>query len=75
MDNQVEIHTEYITLGQFIKLKHLSSTGGGEKEFLKTNKILVNGVEENRRGKKLRAGDKVTIDNTTYTICMSQALA
>jgi ribosome-associated protein len=49
----VEIKTEYIALGQFLKLADCISTGGQAKSFLEETEIKVNGEAENRRGKKL----------------------
>jgi len=57
----IKIHSEYITLGQFLKLSNVASSGGMVKAILEEYKISVNGVAENRRGKKLRSGDKITI--------------
>lgn len=57
----VEITTEYITLGQFLKLADCISTGGQAKSFLQETEIHVNGEPEQRRGKKLYHGDKVEI--------------
>lgn len=58
---QVKITTEYITLGQFIKFINLVESGGMVKAILQDYKISVNGDAENRRGKKLYPGDKITI--------------
>jgi S4 domain protein YaaA len=60
MEN-IKIKTEYITLGQLLKLTRLAYSGGIVKAFLEEHKISVNDVSENRRGKKLYPGDKVTI--------------
>jgi ribosome-associated protein len=60
MEN-IEIHTEEITLGQFLKLAGVIDTGGMAKWFLSEHVIYVNGEEENRRGKKLRVNDKIEI--------------
>jgi ribosome-associated protein len=49
----IMIKTEYIALGQFLKLADCISTGGQAKSFLEETKITVNGEAENRRGKKL----------------------
>ena len=57
----VKITTEYITLGQFIKFIHLVGSGGMVKAILQDYRISVNDVVENRRGKKLYPGDKITI--------------
>jgi ribosome-associated protein len=49
----VTIKTEYIALGQFLKLADCITTGGQAKSFLEETHITVNGEFENRRGKKL----------------------
>ena len=64
-----KISTEYITLGQFLKFAKIIETGGREKEFLKTNVVLVNSIEENRRGRKLYRGDVVEVNNKSFKIC------
>ncbi|MDD6226539.1 MAG: S4 domain-containing protein YaaA [Bacilli bacterium] len=64
-----KISTEYITLGQFLKFANIIETGGREKEFLKTNVVLVNSIEENRRGRKLYRGDVVEVNNKSFKIC------
>ena len=63
-----KISTEYITLGQFLKFANIIETGGREKEFLKTNVVLVNSIEENRRGRKLYRGDVVEVSNKSFKI-------
>lgn len=67
--NNIKITGEYITLGQLLKFLDLVSTGGEEKIFLRENEVLFNGKKEQRRGKKLRDKDQVTILGVTYTIC------
>ena len=59
--NKIKINTEYITLGQFLKLSNIVSSGGMVKPLLLELKISVNGLSENRRGKKLYPGDKISI--------------
>ena len=46
-------------LDQFLKWKNLVSSGGEAKIFIKSGSVKVNGVIENRRGRKLNKGDKV----------------
>ena len=65
---EVNITSEYIRLGQLLKLVDLIRSGGEEKIFVLTHAIQVNGVQENRRGRKLYSGDIVVIDQQTYTI-------
>jgi ribosome-associated protein len=58
----IPIDTDYITLGQMLKLGDCISTGGQAKHFLLDAKVQVNGVDDNRRGRKLYPGDKVTVE-------------
>jgi S4 domain protein YaaA len=57
----VKLETEYITLGQFLKLADVIQSGGMAKWFLSEHEILINGEQDQRRGRKLRLGDKVQI--------------
>ena len=64
----ISIASEYITLGQFLKFADVIETGGEAKIFLAGNKVLINDENDNRRGRKLRSGDKVEIKGVTYLI-------
>ena len=64
----VAISSEYITLGQFLKFVRIVDEGGMAKAYLKTHKVLINGEEDNRRGRKLRPGDTLTLEEGTYLI-------
>ena len=69
--SSIYIKGEYTTLGQLLKFLDLVQTGGEEKLFVVTHDITFNGEPEERRGKKLRSGDKVSIDGEHYEICSS----
>lgn len=58
---KIKLNTEYITLGQFLKLADVIQTGGMAKWFLSEHEVVINGEQDQRRGRKLRAGDKVQI--------------
>ncbi|MDD6301706.1 MAG: S4 domain-containing protein YaaA [Bacillales bacterium] len=58
---EIKIYTEYITLGQFLKLADIIQSGGEAKEFLQYTQVYINGELDNRRGRKLRDGDKVIV--------------
>lgn len=60
MEN-LSIDTEYITLGQLLKMTNAISSGGMAKWFLEEHTVYVNGEAEQRRGKKLRHGDVINI--------------
>ena len=64
----IYIDSEYITLGQFLKLADFISNGGEAKFFLSENDVLVNGEIEYRRGRKLYEGDVVEIEGRKLTI-------
>ena len=59
---EVSIRTEYIALGQFLKLADCISTGGEAKPFLQESKVTVNGEAEQRRGRKLYHDDRVDVE-------------
>jgi S4 domain protein YaaA len=66
---EVTIGTEYIALGQFLKLSDCIDSGGQAKFFLQENEILINGEADNRRGRKLYAGDIVQVEGCgTFTV-------
>lgn len=72
MTKRVEINTEYITLGQFLKLSGVIDTGGMAKWFLSEHEIVVNGEQDNRRGRKLRDGDTISIEGKgSFTVAFS----
>jgi ribosome-associated protein len=48
-----------ITLGQFVKLAGLASTGGDAKRLVTAGLVRVNDEIETRRGRKLASGDIV----------------
>lgn len=58
---KIKVDTEYITLGQFLKLADVIQTGGMAKWFLSEHDIFVNGEQDQRRGRKLRVGDNIQI--------------
>lgn len=65
---EIKIYTEYVTLGQFLKIADIIQTGGEAKFFLSENVVYVNDEEDNRRGRKLRNGDVVLVGKEKYQI-------
>ena len=65
---EITIYSEYITLGQFLKLADIIQTGGEARSFLAQNKVVIDGVEDNRRGRKLRGGEIVEVLGQKYEI-------
>lgn len=65
---EIFIYTDFVTLGQFLKLANLIQTGGEAKEFLSNHKILVDGELDNRRGRKLYDGMVISLLNKKFVI-------
>lgn len=59
---------EYITLQSLLKVTSIISTGGTAKMYLEDNEVLVNKERENRRGRKLYAGDIVEADGLVIEV-------
>ncbi|RRC91905.1 RNA-binding S4 domain-containing protein [Erysipelotrichaceae bacterium OH741_COT-311] len=64
----IHITSEYITLGQLLKLTDYIQSGGQAKCMVKQLNITVNNAKEDRRGRKLYHGDIVVIEGSTYQI-------
>ena len=65
---EISIYSDYITLGQFLKLADIIQTGGEAKTFLAEHEIKIDGEFDNRRGRKLRGGEIIEILGQTYEI-------
>lgn len=65
---EIKINTDYITLGQFLKIAGIIQTGGEAKMYLTDAEILINKESDRRRGRKLRTGDVIEIENQKYII-------
>lgn len=64
----VKIQTEYIKLGDLLKFSGIAETGGHSKEIIGEGKVKVNGETCLMRGKKIRMGDKVELDDIVLEI-------
>lgn len=64
----IKINSEYITLGQLLKKADFIQSGGEAKFAVKEMDITVNGEQEDRRGRKLYAGDCLVIDGVEVII-------
>ncbi len=68
MERAVQIRDETIRLGQLLKLVGVVDSGSEAKEFLASQPVLVNGERETRRGRQLRAGDRVGVGEQTLSV-------
>ena len=65
---KIKINSEYITLGQLLKMTDFIQSGGEAKFAVKELHITVNGEMEDRRGRKLRSGDGIIIEDQEFTL-------
>ena len=66
--NKVKIKTDYITLGQFLKLANAVDSGVTAKFVIQDGLVFVNGEVDTRRGRKLYEGDIVSFENQEIKI-------
>lgn len=57
----IEINTEFIKLDSLLKFAGIAAVGGEAKFMVTSGAVMVNGEVCTMRGKKIRAGDIVTI--------------
>jgi ribosome-associated protein len=57
----VEINSDMIRLGQFLKLADLIDTGGEAKIVIASGDVTVNDEVDTRRGRQLHPGDVVEV--------------
>lgn len=65
---EVAIRDEVIRLGQLLKLAGLVDSGGEARALLEQGGVTVNGEDEARRGRQLRAGDVVAVGGETVRV-------
>lgn len=65
---EIKIETEYIKLDQFLKISELAQTGGHAKILIQEGLVKVNNEICTQRGKKLRPGDIVEVDEENIFI-------
>ncbi len=61
-DEKVLINTEYIKLGQLLKLASLVSQGSDAKTLIVNGYVSVNGEKVLERGRKIYPGDMVEVE-------------
>ena len=67
----VSVREVPIQLCQFIKFGGLSGSGGEAKQLIAEGSVLLNGVLEKQKRKKLAAGDHVTVAGQTIVVKLS----
>lgn len=67
----ITIDTEHIRLDQALKLAAVTGSGGEGKFLIQEGRVLVNGEQETRRGRKLYPGDTVELEGEAFQITSS----
>ena len=57
-----------IKLDQFLKLADIVQSGGEAKYLIQSGAVRVNGKIETRRGRKLRAGDVISVKDEELVV-------
>ena len=70
---EYKLFDEYITLQALLKEVGIIQSGGAIKSFLADHQVFFNGELENRRGKKLRIGDVVSLPDQKLEIILLAA--
>lgn len=65
------IKTEYIKLDQLLKFSGLAESGSDAKDMILCGIVSVNGEKCAMRGKKIRNGDKVTVEFEDETVIIN----
>lgn len=64
----VTIREEFIKLDSLLKLSGIAQTGGHAKILILDGEVLVNGEICTARGKKIRPGDIVLVEETEIKV-------
>ncbi len=68
MEREIAIKSEHIKLDSLLKYAGLCITGGEAKSLIEEGYVFVNGESCPMRGKKIRPGDSVTLNDATLRI-------
>ena len=68
MEIEIRKTDEFIRLGQALKKAGIVGSGVDAKMVILDGAVLVNGEVEQRRGRKLYPGDRVSFEGETYQV-------
>jgi ribosome-associated protein len=69
---QVEISKEPIELYKILKFEGIASSGGEAKYIVGNGQVLVNGLVETRKRKKIISGDTIEVMGEKFQITLKQ---
>ena len=68
MAKPIKLRGDHITLAQAVKTAGGAESGGQAKVLIREGDVRVNGEQEKRPGRKLRAGDRFTLGESEWVI-------
>jgi len=71
----IEIQTAAIAVDALLKFAGVAGTGGEAKYRIQAGQVMVNGVTETRRGRKLAPGDRVRIVDADDSVAIELEIA
>ena len=67
---EIQINKEPVELYKILKFEGLASSGAEAKQIISSGLVLLNGVVELQKSKKIMAHDVLTIDSENYQIVL-----
>ena len=64
----IPVRAEPIELCQLLKFAGLADNGGAAKAIISEGQVLLNGVVETQKRKKVMGGDRVTLGDETILV-------
>jgi ribosome-associated protein len=64
----ITVRAEPIELCQLLKFAGLADNGGAAKAIISEGRVLLNGVVETQKRKKIMGGDRVTLGEETIVV-------
>jgi ribosome-associated protein len=67
---EIQINREPVELYKILKFEGLATSGAEAKQMISSGLVLLNGVVELQKSKKIMAHDVLTIDSENYQIVL-----
>jgi len=67
---KVELTKEPVELYKILKFEGLASSGAEAKMVIEQGLVMVNGLVETRKRKKIVSGDTIEFDSEVLTMCL-----
>jgi ribosome-associated protein len=68
---KVEITKEPVALFKILKFEGVASSGGAAKSIISDGQVLVNGLVETRKRKKIVSGDTIEFNGEKFEILLA----